>query len=334
MNKSIKILINILVFLLIGGFVWYMIHTVNKDESPVEQSEVLENDDFISPYRLVSSFETKGTIRSFDLYKDHIYVSAKDSVFVFDLSGTEHHHFSIAADHRDMIIKDDRIYLLYPARIEIYTLSGEKLKEWEACSEHSDYCSMTLSTDYIFVTDAENKNICQYTREGNFIKFIKSPKGFIIPSYSFDIINMNDTLYCANSGRHSIESYTLNGDFITAFGTSGEEAGAFAGCCNPAYLAQTSRGDILASEKGIPRISCYGKNGKFRTILFNSKLLGGGNTAYEVKIADDYIFTAGNKQISIFRFDPELAEQSSCAGCTADCPMRENISDSRFQISN
>jgi hypothetical protein len=325
MKKGIKITINILIFLLIGGFAWYMIRTVSKGEPPVEQSEVAEKDNFVSPYKLISSFNIKGTISSFDFYNEHIYLSAKDSVFVFDVSGKALNKFSIDSHNRDMAIADDLIYLLYPTKIEVYRLSGEKLKEWEACSDNSDYCDMALSADYVFVTDVENKNICQYTKDGNFIKFIKSPNGFIIPSYSFDIININDTLYCANSGRHLIESYTINGEYITAFGKSGEEAGAFAGCCNPAYLAKTSRGDILTSEKGNPRISCYDKSGKFRTILLNDVMLGGGTSAYEVKSFDDYLLVAGKDKISVFQFDANAVKHSACASCTADCPLRKGV---------
>ncbi len=325
MKKSIKIAINILVLLLIGGFVWYMIRSVGKDESQTKQLETVEKDDFISPYELVSSIEIKSPIRSFEWYEEQLFVSAKDSVLIFDLLGNKRKSFPVNIENRDIEIEDDIVYVLYPTKIETYSLSGEKMKEWEACSDNSDYCSMALSAEFVFVTDAENKNICQYTKKGDFIRFIKSPNGFIIPSYSFDIVNINDTLYCANSGRHLIESYTLNGEYITAWGKSGEEAGAFAGCCNPAYLARTSQGSILTSEKGNPRISCYDKNGKFRTMLLNDKLLGGGSSAYQIKTDYDYIFTAGNKQISIFRFNPNLTKHSSCAGCTVDCPLRKDI---------
>lgn len=333
MKKSIKIAINIFIFLLIGGFVWYMIHAVSQDESQVEQLETMEKDNFVSPYKLVLSFDVKSVIHSFELYKNQLFVSTKDSIFIFDLSGNKLNHFPINAESRDMEIKDDIIYVLYPIKIATYSLSGEKINVWNSCSDNSDYCDMALSDNFIFVTDAENKNICQYSEEGNFIRFIKSPNGFIIPSYSFDILNINDTLYCANSGRHQIESYTINGEYIAAFGKSGEEAGAFAGCCNPAYLAKTSRGDILTSEKGNPRISCYDKNGKFRTILFNDKLLGGGTLACKVKPFEDYIFIAGKEKISVFQFDSGLAEKTACASCPADCPMKKAQS-SRFKVQS
>jgi hypothetical protein len=180
---------------------------------------------------------------------------------------------------------------------------------------------MALSSDYIFVTDAENKNICRYTKEGDFLDFILSPNSFVIPSYAFDIIIIQDTIYCSNSGRHRIESYSLEGKYLGSFGKVGIEAGSFVGCCNPGYLAATQYGDIITSEKGIPRISCYGHDGKFRAILLDSKMLGGGTKAYCVKVQDDRIYVAGKNTLSVFVYDSTLAAQSACADCPLECQL-------------
>lgn len=332
MKKSMKITLNILVFLIIVGFAGYMIHSVGKGESQSDQLQVIEKEELNSPYELLSTFDVKSEIHSFELYKNQLFVSSEDSVFLFDLQENKLNSFAINSDNRDIKIQDDVIYILYPAKIETYSLLGQKINEWSACSDNSDYCAMTLSADYVFVTDTENKNICQYSKDGNFIQFIKSPNGFIIPSYSFDILNIDDTLYCANSGRHLIESYSIDGKYITAFGKSGDEAGAFAGCCNPVYLAKTSRGDILTSEKGNPRISCYDKTGKFRTILLNNKLLGGGTSACQIQVNDDCIFIARNNKISVFQFDAKSLVNSSCAGCPADCPMKSVQSSTQLNF--
>ncbi|MCQ5183050.1 hypothetical protein NE573_23790, partial [Parabacteroides distasonis] len=99
-------------------------------------------------------------------------------------------------------------YLLYPTRVEVYHLEGGWIRDWEACSEESDYCSLTVLSGNVFVTDAANKNICMYTIEGGIVKFIQSPSGFIVPSYSFGITNIDGVVYCSNPGRHLVESYS------------------------------------------------------------------------------------------------------------------------------
>ena len=323
-NKTLKIVLNVLIFILIAGFGYYMVHSIISDEKTTQtESENAENT-FVSPYKKTNSFDAASEIICFDIYENMIYIAQNDRVSVFDLSGNHQNDFEIEPNVRDIVIESNLIYLLYPTRIDLYSFDGQKKDEWEACSDNSDYCAFTATKDYVFVTDAENKLIWQYDKQGQLVRYIKSPEGFIIPSYSFDIISINDTIYCSNSGRYKVESYTLDGEFISSFGESGVQAGAFTGCCNPVYLEKTSGGNILTSEKGNPRISCYGKDGKFRTVLFDSNMLGGGTTACEMHVSGEYIYIANKKTISVYAFDPTLSEKS-CAGCEEECPLRKDV---------
>jgi hypothetical protein len=298
MSKTLKIILNITIFLVVAGFIWYMVQSINKEEATYAEAQ--QETSFVSRYELVSYFELPQEINRFELHDGKLFISAGQSVYIYDTTGTQQASFPVKQEVRDITVGEEKIYVLYPSFIEVYTTRGELLHEWEACSELSDYCSFTLAGDFVFVTDAENKNICQYTREGNFVRFIKSPHRFIIPSYSFDIDSRNDTIYCINSGRHLVETYTLNGDFIAAFGGPGAEDGSFVGCCNPVYISFTPRGELLTSEKGNPRISAFEPNGTFKEIILNSRLLGGGNEAYEVQAEDNRLFVAGKNKISIF----------------------------------
>jgi len=299
MKNRIKILLNIAIFLVVIGFIWYMARLVNKQETTYAETTTQES--FTSSYKEVSSFSLPQEINRFELHDDKLYISAGESIYIYDHEGKQQSSFQVKSEVRDITVEEGSIYVLYPSFIEVYSTEGELTHEWEACSELSDYCSFALAGDFVFVTDAANKNICKYTKEGNFMKFIRSPHNFIIPSYSFDIESRNDTIYCANSGRHLIETYTLDGDFIAAFGGPGSEPGAFAGCCNPVYISFSPEGELITSEKGNPRISRFEQNGKFKEILLNSRLLGGGNKAYEVRVNENKLFVAGKNKISIFK---------------------------------
>jgi hypothetical protein len=300
MGKTLKIILNIAIFLVVIGFIWYMIRSVNKEEATYAESQ--QETPFVSRCSQVSSFELPQEINRFESNDGKLFISAGQSVYIYDTGGTQQASFPVKPNVRDITAGDGKIYVLYPTFIEVYAANGELSHEWEACSELSDYCSFALAGDFVFVTDAENKNICKYTKDGNFVKFIQSPRGFIIPSYSFDIESRNDTIYCVNSGRHLIETYTTDGDFIAAFGGPGAESGFFAGCCNPAYISFTSEGDLLTSEKGNPRISTFERNGNFKEVLLNSRLLGGGNKAYEVGVDGERLFVAGKNKIMIYKF--------------------------------
>ena len=241
---------------------------------------------------------------------------------MYGLSGELQTNFSTPSDLRDISIYDGFIYALYPSRIEVYNRQGDIVREWDACSENSDYCSFTVCQAGVFVTDAANKNICKYHLDGTLARFIQSPKGFIVPSYCFGITYMDGTIYCSNPGRHLVESYTTEGEFIASFGKSGAEAGSFSGCCNPAILTPSNHGELLTSEKGIPRISCYRTDGKFRSVLLDSKALGRGHEAYNVRVMKDKLIVAGGNKVSVFQYDKRLSSQTECGQCDVDCPLK------------
>ena len=320
MKKGLKIASNLAVFFVIIGFAWYMAASINNDVSPGSGIFGGAAKSFASPYKQVASFKLPEEINRFELYDNRLFISAGQSVYIFDTEGKRLNHFPVGRDVRDITVSGDEIYLLYPTRIAVYFMNGKIIRQWEACSELSDYCSFTIAGDAVFVTDAENKDVCKYATDGNFVKFIKSPRGFIIPSYAFDIDSWNDTIYCVNSGRHSIETYTQDGIFIAAFGAPGSEAGFFAGCCNPVYISFTPYGALIASEKGNPRVSCFERNGNFKGVWLNSKMLGGANKACVVKAMDNKLFVAMKNKISIFQCDDVSA--TACSGCPANCPLR------------
>ena len=280
---------------------------------------------FTSPYKLVSSFSVPDHIEALELIGDNLMVATSNNIFIYDRTGSLLNHFVIGSNLRDIATDNDNLYLLFPTRIEVYNQNGEWIRDWEACSDQSDYCSMAITPEAVFVTDAANKNICKYTIEGNFVTFIHSPNGFIIPSYSFGITYTNGIIYCSNSGRHKIEKYTADGKYIGSFGKAGGSAGMFCGCCNPVHLTYTSTGEIITSEKGNPRISCYGTDGEFRSMLLDSKALGGGNTAYDIKVHNDKLFIAGKNLISTFQYDKVLAAKTACSDCEVDCPLRKGV---------
>ena len=303
MGKGLKIILNIAVFLLVAGFITYMAISVNE-EKPPGQVVAPVTGTFVSPYKRIASFDLPDEVNRMDLYDGKLFVSAGQSVYIVD-EGRILADFQVKPDVRDIAVTGGGIYILYPAGIEVYSLQGEPVRQWEACSDLSDYCSLAVTGNHVFVTDAENKNICKYTTDGNFAGFINSPRDFIIPSYAFDIEAWNDTIYCVNAGRHLVETYTLDGDFIAAFGGPGGEAGFFAGCCNPVYISFTPKGDLLTSEKGNPRISRFARNGKFMEVLLNSKLLGGGNKAYAIQAFEDILFVANKNSITVFQYDDQ-----------------------------
>lgn len=279
--------------------------------------------DYVSPYRLTFGFELPDDVQSISMTDEgELVLSTPNNIWLYGLDGRLHGNFAVRSDVRDVAVYDHRIYLLYPSQIEVYDLSGEQIAGWRACSEDADYCFLTVFSEGVYVTDAGAKNICRYDLEGTLRGFIQSPAGFVVPSYSFGITHLGSDLFCSNPGRHQVEQYTADGEFVRSFGRSGTEAGAFSGCCNPVHLTTTAAGELLTSEKGIPRISCYSPDGQFRSVLLDSKALGGGHQAYDLLVSGDKLVVTSGKKVSVFQYDDRRASGTLCGSCTVDCPMK------------
>ncbi len=280
-----------------------------------------------SPYRMTSAFQTEGEILGFDLLGDLFAIALPNGVAIYDRAGKKRQAFPVEGEIRDLAVYGDLIYVLLPTAVKVYDGQGNLAREWAACSEESDYCALVVAKENVYVTDAANKNVCQYATDGTFRRFIQSPNGFVIPSYTFGITAHGDKLYCSNSGRHLIESYTLDGEYLEAFGKPGGAEGLFRGCCNPVYVEHTSTGELITSEKGIPRVSCYSPDGTFRATLLEGQALGGGTKAYRVKPSGSQLFVCGKDKVALFQYDKEVAAATACGTCTLSCPLREGLED-------
>ncbi len=284
-----------------------------------------EGEALVSPYRRIFAFEMDSDVLAFDLSNGCLFLGMEREVAVCGMSGEVQYRIALEGNLRDLCVYDDKVYVLFPNSIEVYGRTGDKVRSWEACSDNSDYCRLTVFEGGVFVTDAANKNICQYSLDGTMLRFINSPSGFVVPSYSFAIINMDGYVFCSNPGRHLIEKYTAQGEFVASFGKDGTEAGAFSGCCNPAWLTPSHNGELLTSEKGRPRVSCYSADGHFRSVLLDSKALGGGHDAYMVRVNGDKLFVAGGRRLSVFQYNKQQSQDSACAKCTKQCPLKTNL---------
>ena len=114
-------------------------HSVGSNGSQSDSSVQSGEGGFKSPYKLASSFKTTDPIEGFEFSGDRLIVATSKKVSVYDLSGNLLHQFAAGDTIRDIVAEKEMIYVLYPTRIEVFSMTGECLREWEACSEESDY---------------------------------------------------------------------------------------------------------------------------------------------------------------------------------------------------
>jgi hypothetical protein len=335
MNKTAKILINIAVFVVVAFFVWFLVQSQRSHD--VTLATMRAEVPFEPRFELHSSFEVDifqesgipQEITRFQLHDGRLYILTERSVFIYELgiiswtpapgtvvppgvstmqtTGIYVSSFAINPDARDIAVdmRRNEIYILYTSRIEVYNFEGELIREWEANNSETYFCSIGIAGEHVFASDAGNRVLVHYLYDGEFMRNIVSPNRFVIPSVpSFDVDSFNDTIFVINSGSHLIESYTEHGHFITEFGTPGLEAGSFAGCCNPIFISFTPAGYLITSEKGIPRVSLFTREGEFVEVLLNDRLLSDNpfeTRPFETRMcAKGMLFVAGRNRISIF----------------------------------
>ena len=206
---------------------------------------------------------------------DRIYVSGSDSVLVFNRDGHLRSSFKSNVPIRCLAVdKNHDVYLGMEDHVEVYNQKGVRQAKWESLGEQAIITSIAIAAESVFVADAGNKIVWKFDKSGSRLQRIgdkneaKDIPGFIIPSPYFDVaIDPDGFLWAANTGRHSLENYTVDGDFRTSWGEFGMEIQGFGGCCNPSHFVIMEDGSFVTSEKGLPRVKVYNRIGSLVSVV-------------------------------------------------------------------
>jgi hypothetical protein len=223
---------------------------------------------------------------------DHIYVSGDDSVLVFDEEGILQSELSSIGTARCLTVDVNQdVYLGMEDHIEVYNKEGEKKASWLSLGEEAIITSIAVSKNSVFVADAGNKIVWKFDRSGTRLIRIgekndaKDIPGFIIPSPFFDVaIDPDGFLWVANTGRHSLENYTEDGDFRTSWGEFGMKIEGFCGCCNPSHFTILEDGSFVTSEKGIARVKVSNRLGELVSVVAGPDQFAWGTVGLDLAI--------------------------------------------------
>jgi hypothetical protein len=108
-------------------------------------------------------------------------------------------------------------------------------------------------------------------------------------------IDPDGFLWVANTGRHSLENYTEDGDFRTSWGEFGMEMERFCGCCNPSHFTILEEGSFVTSEKGIARVKVSNRLGELVSVVAGPDQFIEGTVGLDLAI---------NSSQKIFVLDP------------------------------
>jgi hypothetical protein len=207
--------------------------------------------------------------------EENIYVSGDKTILIFNGEGIHQSTISVGEPVHCLAVEKNRdVYLGMNDHVEVYDLDGKKKAEWESRGEEAIFTSIALSEDSVFVADAGNLIVWKFDKSGNLLKKIgekdekKDIPGFIIPSPYFDVaVDPDGFLWAANTGRHSLENYTMDGGFRTSWGEFSMGIEGFCGCCNPTHFIFLEDGSFITSEKGIARIKVHNQLGEMVSVV-------------------------------------------------------------------
>lgn len=82
-------------------------------------------------------------------------------------------------------------------------------------------------------------------------------------------------LRVTDPGRHRVKIYAPDGTLVSSWKRqAGLQPESFSGCCNPAAVAMRSEGQVVTSEKGLPRVKLHAPDGTFLGIVAGHELFG------------------------------------------------------------
>ncbi len=249
--------------------------------------------------------------------KDELYVSSDGFICTLDGEGRV---LSTAATggpvHCLAVDEDGDVYAGLNDHVEVFDNRGERKSTWDPPGEETIFTSIAVSPLAVFVADAGNLIVWKFDKAGNLMQRIgdqdetKDVRGFIIPSPFFDVaIDPDGFLWAANTGRHSLENFTPDGDLRTIWGEFSMEIEGFCGCCNPSHFIILEDGTFVTSEKGIPRVKIYNRLGEFVSVVAGPDLFREGTVGLDLARDSSqriFVLDPSQKAVRVFEKKPDM----------------------------
>jgi len=250
--------------------------------------------------------------------EDNIYVSGDNTILIFSGEGIYQSSISVDEPVHCLAVENNRdVYVGMNDHVEVYDLNGQKKAEWESPGKEAIFTSIALSEDNVFVADAGNLIVWKFDKNGNHLQRIgdkdenRDIPGFIIPSPYFDVaVDPDGFLWAANTGRHSLENYTMDGGFRTSWGKIAMGMDGFCGCCNPTHFIILEDGVFVTSEKGIARIKVHNQLGEMVSVVAGPDQFVEGTVGLDLAVdSAQRILVLDPKQKLVRIFIKKLDEQ-------------------------
>ncbi|MAG92244.1 MAG: hypothetical protein CMJ48_00620 [Planctomycetaceae bacterium] len=200
---------------------------------------------------------------------DRIYIVADRNLASFANDGTPLGQVTLGRPARCVATRQNGDVLVGLARnVEVFDADLTHRASWKSLGNETPINGLAVAGDDVFVADALNELIWQCDGDGNVLNRIRrNAVGAASPTEFFSLAIRDGRLHVANPQRHRIESYTLEGGFVSSWGERSRDLAGFSGCCNPVSFAMLGDGRFVTAERGQPRVKLYDSNGQFSELL-------------------------------------------------------------------
>ena len=157
----------------------------------------------------------------------------------------------------------------------------QPLTMWNSLGEAAQIVGMAAGSNQLWLCDAAQRVVWRFDLEGRLLGQLPQPgasreQAFVVPSPAFAVAAATDgCFWVVNPGRFQLQRHAPDGRLRDQWAKPGMTTPGFSGCCNPAFLAVLPNGDLVTSEKKIPRVKIYGTDGTFRSVVVPPSALSG-----------------------------------------------------------
>ena len=203
------------------------------------------------------------------------YIAAGNYVSVVDGGGARLSEIALPGSARCVAVAaDGTVYAGVRDHVEVFDSKGQRLAAWESLGKKAWLSGLAVGEKDVFAADSGNRVVLRYDRSGKLVGRIgeknkeRNVPGLVLPSPYLDVkLGPDGLLRLNNTGRHRVEAYTADGDLEFFWGKPAMGIDGFCGCCNPVGLALLPDGRCVTSEKGLPRVKIYSREGAFECVV-------------------------------------------------------------------
>ena len=203
------------------------------------------------------------------------------------------------------VAADGRIFVGAGSRM--FSGTGSNLTSvCDSLGEQAQITGVAASSNQLWICDAAQRVVWRFDFEGRLLGQLPPPgaprsEAFVVPSPSFAVaLAGGGGFWVVNPGRFQLRHHADDGRLLGQWDHPGMTVSCFSGCCNPAYLAVLPNGDLVTSEKKIPRIKIYSSEGVFRSVVVPPSSLTGDEGRPVAVAADGRVLVLDGKQIRVY----------------------------------